>query len=396
MRLPDVIRLSLHNVYRARFRTLLTIFSIAIGVASVVLVLSLGDGSRSAIADQLDKIGLEGIMIYPKQTAIAQGISLQVDDALDLYRNVDGVDKAMPVLIRYGSYKLKNWQGNALIYGVDSTMRDILKTDLLYGRLPNRMDIEASKPVAVVNSDFAEMIYKRKNIVGKRIKLIIGSYGMEFEVIGVISTRDDGLSQLLGEALPEFIYIPYSAAMELSREKSLDEIIIKSTDDKVGQRAVSYLNRKYGNGLYFKFENINGIRDRIDNVISLIALFIGSIAAISIVVAGFGIMNTMMSATVERKREIGIYLTLGATGRDILFSFLAESAIVSAIGGVLGILLAIIPIIFATNITNIEFKLNAGYILIAETTAVLCGIVFAVGPASKAAAMNPIDAIRSE
>jgi len=396
MRVFDILRFSFNNVFRARFRSFLTICSIAIGVASVVLVLSLGDGSRAAVADQLDKIGLEGIMIYPKQTAVAQGVNLRKEDTSDLLRNVEGIDKAMPVLIRYGSYKIKNWQGNALIYGVDAAMRDILKIDLLYGRLLNKIDIEAKKPVAIVNSNFAEMVYKRKNIVGKSIKLYAGSYYMDFEIIGIISSQDDGLSQLLGEMLPEFIYIPYTTAMELANENVIDEIIIKTSNEKTADRALSYLNSKYGKGKSFRYENINGIRDQLDNVISLITLFIGSIAAISIVVAGFGIMNTMMSAAVERRREIGVYLTLGATGRDILFSFLAESAIISAIGGVIGIILVILPITAAIGITKIAFQINPGYIVTAQFIAIFCGIAFGVCPAVRAAAMNPIDAIRSE
>jgi putative ABC transport system permease protein len=107
-------------------------------------------------------------------------------------------------------------------------------------------------------------------------------------------------------------------------------------------------------------------------------------------------MNTMMSAAIERKHEIGIYLTLGATGRDILLSFIAESAIISAIGGILGIILVAVPLKIAVDITKISFQLNPGYILIAEAIAILCGIVFGVAPAIRAAAMNPIDAIRSE
>ena len=396
MRIIDILHFSFSNVFRARLRSLLTIFSRAIGVASVVLVLLLGDGSRAAVADQLDKIGLEGIMVYPKQTAVAQGINLREDDAHDLLRNVEGIDKAMPVLIRYGSYKIKNWQGNALIYGVDVAMRDILKVDLLYGRLPNKTDIEAKRPVAIVNSGFAEMVYKRKNITGKTIKLYIGTYSMEFEIIGIISSQDDGLSQLLGDMLPEFIYIPYSTAMVLSKENVIDEIILKASDEAAAERAVSYLDGKYGKGKSFKYENINGIRGRLDNVISLITLFIGSIAAISIIVAGFGIMNTMMSAAVERKREIGVYLTLGATGRDILCSFLAEAAIISAIGGILGIILVMVPIAAVVEITKLSFELNPLYIVVAEAVAVFCGIVFGVCPAAKAASLNPIDAIRCE
>ena len=396
MKLTDILRLALGNFLRGRIRSLLTICSISIGVASVILILTLGDGSRAAISEQLDRIGLDGIMIYPKQIAISQGIALTGQDAYELAENIQGIDKSMPIMVRYGSYRIKNWQGNALVYGVDDTMRDVLKVDLLYGRMLNRIDVNAGKNVIVISSDFAEMVYRRKNIVGKSIRIYVGTNFEEYEIIGVVSSHKDGISQLLGDTLPQFFYVPYTSLMRLVKEDTVDEVVILSDDESVAAKAVSYLNRKYGNSNSFRFENINGIRDRIDNVIYLIAMFISAIAAIAIIVAGIGIMNTMMSQAIERKREIGIYLTLGATGRDIMLSFLAESAVLSAIGGILGIIVSVIPISVVSEITKIHFSLQLRHILIAEGISIFCGLLFGVSPAMRAASLNPIDAIRSE
>ncbi|NLM62385.1 MAG: FtsX-like permease family protein [Clostridiales bacterium] len=396
MKLTDILRLALGNFLRGRIRSLLTICSISIGVASVILILTLGDGSRAAISEQLDRIGLDGIMIYPKQIAISQGIALTGQDAYELAENIQGIDKSMPIMVRYGSYRIKNWQGNALVYGVDDTMRDVLKVDLLYGRMLNRIDVNAGKNVIVISSDFAEMVYRRKNIVGKSIRIYVGTNFEEYEIIGVVSSHKDGISQLLGDTLPQFFYVPYTSLMRLVKEDTVDEVVILSDDESVAAKAVSYLNRKYGNSNSFRFENINGIRDRIDNVIYLIAMFISAIAAIAIIVAGIGIMNTMMSQAIERKREIGIYLTLGATGRDIMLSFLAESAVLSAIGGILGIIVSVIPISVVSEITKIQFSLQLRHILIAEGISIFCGLLFGVSPAMRAASLNPIDAIRSE
>jgi len=396
MKLTDILRLALGNFLRGRIRSLLTTCSISIGVASVILILTLGDGSRAAISEQLDRIGLDGIMIYPKQIAISQGIALTGQDAYELAENIQGIDKSMPIMVRYGSYRIKNWQGNALVYGVDDTMRDVLKVDLLYGRMLNRIDVNAGKNVIVISSDFAEMVYRRKNIVGKSIRIYVGTNFEEYEIIGVVSSHKDGISQLLGDTLPQFFYVPYTSLMRLVKEDTVDEVVILSDDESVAAKAVSYLNRKYGNSNSFRFENINGIRDRIDNVIYLIAMFISAIAAIAIIVAGIGIMNTMMSQAIERKREIGIYLTLGATGRDIMLSFLAESAVLSAIGGILGIIVSVIPISVVSEITKIQFSLQLRHILIAEGISIFCGLLFGVSPAMRAASLNPIDAIRSE
>lgn len=394
MKFIDILRFSAANFLRGRLRSLLTICSISIGVASVILVLALGDGSRTAISNELDRMGLEGIMIYPKQAAISQGVSLAGSDAYELVANVEGIDKSMPIMIRYGSYRLKNWQGNAMIYGVDPTMRDVLKVELLYGRLLNTQDTSARRDVVVVSDDLAEMIYMRKNIVGKELKLFIGERSRSFEIVGIVSSQQNSLAQMLG-GLPKFFYVPYTSLMALANEDAIDEVIILSESEVVADRAVSYLDRKYSSPNSFRYENIYGIRDKVDNVIYLLTLFISSIAGIAIVVAGIGIMNTMMSQAIERKHEIGIYLTLGATSRDIMLSFLTESAVLSAIGGLLGIVLSIIPVAMARSATNIPFSIQISHVVLAESVAVMCGIIFGVSPASRAASLNPIDAIHS-
>lgn len=394
MKFTDLIKYSFSNVFRGRLRSVLTILSVAIGVASVILVLTIGDGGREAVAAQLDKIGVNGTLVFPKQTAIAAGVVLTDSDAYEL-ENIRGIDRSMPLMVRYGSYKIKNWQGNIIIYGIDSSMKEILNVDLLYGRYPNKSDIRASKQVAIISEGFAKMVYNRSNIVGKQVSLYVGSRSLDFEIIGVISTQNDIFSQILGDTLPEFVYVPYSATMKLTGEVGIDEIVVQTESEPQMEKVISHLNNKHGRNS-FKSENIGGIRSKFDSIVGLVAMLVGAIASISVLVAGIGIMNTMISAAIERKYEIGIYLTLGATSKDIFLSFLVESAAISAIGGVVGIVVVLILLIPVSSITGNLFSLNMWYVLIAEISCIVCGIIFGVIPAIKAAALNPIDAIRSE
>lgn len=395
MRTGDLFRYALCNVLRGKLRSVLTILSIAIGVASVVLVLTIGDGGREAVTEELNSIGLDGIVIYPKQAAVAQGVILTDQDAIGIQNNVRSVNVAMPCMVRYGSFRMRNWQGNALIYGIDVSMKEILNVDLKYGRLPNQTDIRSSRAVAVISEGFARTVYNRSNIVGKKIRLYVGTSSNEFEVIGVISSLDGTLVNLVGEALPEFVYIPYTTAMVLAGEECIDQIIVQSDYEKAGENTLRYLDQKYGQDL-FKYENINGIRDKFDEVLMLLALFIGAIASISVVVAGIGIMNTMISAGIERKYEIGIYRTLGATAKNILWSFLVESAFISALGGALGILIVFLTLIPVRQFTGIDFVLDSLHIGLGILLSAGFGVVFGVVPALRAAALNPIDAIRAE
>ncbi|MDL2273160.1 ABC transporter permease [Oscillospiraceae bacterium OttesenSCG-928-G22] len=396
MKFLDLLRLTVRGATRGKFKTVLTMSAIAIGVMSVVLVLSIGEGSRTAVSEELDKIGLSGISVFPKEVAANAGVRPEGEDAEWLKMRLSDADAVMPLMIRYGSYGIRNWQGNVMIYGVTEEVTSMLNVTLKHGRLFLASDISSEHPVAIVDTAFCETVYGRENIVGKVVTLNISGRDMPFTIVGIIEPQAGGLSQLVGEALPEFVYVPYTALQRMTGEKTVDQIFIKSSEESSGERASAYLDKRYDRTDSFRYENIGGYREYLDSILRLITLFISAVAAISIIVAGIGIMNTMMSNMVERRREIGVYMALGATRRDIILSFLMESALISLLGGAVGIALSALLLYVTNSALHVSFSISPGYIAIAEGIAGLFGVGFGVAPAVRAADLDPVEALRDD
>jgi len=391
MKTADIFRMAFDNAVRGKLRSILTLCAVSIGVAAVLIVVSSGWTARVLIGDRLDAIGLSGISVSLRRSAEDSGINMTLEDAAMVVAQT-ATSSAMPVTIDYSSYRFKNWQGNVMIYGIDEQMDNALNIKLLYGSLPTKRDIAYGNYVAVIDDKFAEQVYKRKNVVGKKIDLFLGSGYYSFEIAGVISSQSFGIEQLLGETIPVFVYVPISVVQSISGDLSIDNIIAGDAEDAEGESATALLNEKYG-GNYFKYDNLNSFRVRIDETLELAAVFLGVIAAVSILVAGLGIMNTMLSVAMERKREVGIYMAIGASKRDIMLIFLTESYLLSACGGAAGILLSLLLSLLAKEIIGYQLTISLNLIIACQLAAIACGIIFGSVPSVKASSLNPIEAI---
>ncbi|MDL2289036.1 ABC transporter permease, partial [Oscillospiraceae bacterium OttesenSCG-928-F05] len=247
MKFSDALAFSMNSALRGKARSLLSVCAIAIGVASVILILSIGEGSRTAIAGQLDKIGMEGVLVYPKESAANAGVALQPEDADYLKNRIPSISTAMPLSSEYGSYQLRNWQGNAFIYGADTQMLTVLGTRTLYGRCFSEPEVQSAAQVVLISESLARTVYGRENIVGKTMVLSSNQSSREFEIIGVLPDQTEAVTQLVGEMLPEFIYVPHTALQALSGNKGINQIILRGETgaDSVGERAVRALNGRY-------------------------------------------------------------------------------------------------------------------------------------------------------
>lgn len=392
MQISDLFRLALRNALRSKLRSTLTISAIAIGVFATIIISAAGNAAVIAIGEQLDSLGISGTLVYPTKIAETNGIKLSNEDAEEIAECVGGINTAMPLIVRYGTYKIKNWQGNSVIYGVDEHVSELLDVKLLYGRYPNKSEVSAAEKVAVVDSSFAQKIYNRENIVGKKISLCIGSTYHEFNIIGIISPQSSGISSIIGETLPVFIYTPFTAAQILCGTPTIDQILIDAHSQNSAE-AVEFLNRRYGRNS-FTSEDISGIRNDIDSALDLTSAFLTAIAAISMLVAGLGVMTTMLSSAAERRREIGIYMSIGAKRSDIAYEFIAESVSLSLLGAAAGTVLAYFTALVVTKSFAITMMPQSKDTFIAVACAVICGIIFGVTPAIKASGLDPIDALR--
>ncbi len=391
MHFKDILRLSAFNARRAKSRAILTALSICVGVSSVMLISTLGDSGSALISNEIDKIGMSGITVYSKKA----DIYLEEDYIKVISKNVPSALEVQPLIIESGNYYIKNQKGNTVIWGVDSNVSNVISLELLYGRLPTNADISQKSKVAVVDTEFANSIYNRTNIVGKEIILTVANVSERFEIIGVVASQKDGINQMFGGIMPHFIYVPYKTLAMIRGKNTISQIAVKSNstaeNDKVGEQAVATLSRVSGLDNAFGYENINTHITRFKGISSIVALLISAIAAISLIVAGLGIMNTMLASTNERREEIGVMMAIGAKRCDIAYCFMTESAIISSVGGTVGAISGIALSLAITTMFNMPTVISLGKLFFVVLLSLLCGIIFSLIPAYRASRLNPVE-----
>lgn len=395
MNFRDIFSIAIKNVRYMKKRTTLTMLSVCVGIASVVLISSLGDSGAHIVEQEIKKMGVSGITLYSN----SENISIKQSDIDFLTERVSSVKSAQPFIVELGSYQIKGSKGNCLLWGVDKNIENIINLELLHGRSLNSWDIAQKGKVAIVDSEFAVKKYKRENIIGKEIIINVSDSAQRFKIVGVISAQKDGINQMVGGIIPEFIYIPYTTLGDMRSNHSINQIAIKSFNEadnqEIGKACISALARiKRVNKGSFGFEDMSRHVNNINSITKFIAMLISAIAGISLIVAGLDIVNTTVSTTIERRREIGIMMATGARERDIALLFIVESCVLSSFGGLVGIAIGTILSFLISNILSIPFAFDALKLIFLELIAIFCGAVFSFLPSLFASRKPPIETLR--
>lgn len=400
MRFIDSIRISVQTLKANKFRSLLTVMGIVIGISSVIIIVSIGKSGRAAISKQLEQLGSNGINIKLKSGDIEYRDLLTEDDVEYILNNVSEVKSITPVFNEFGTVKTSYRDRDVYILGVNKDFKDVFNIKLLWGRLINDTDTLSLQNVVVIDNILARRLFHRENAVGRKLKLIINKKTVMLTIIGIINSENAMLDDLFGDQIPAFVYMPYTTIQRLSDSKSIDQISIKTLDnhnlDNIGIRIVGLLERKHRNQNKYYAENMLKEKEKMNNIIHIITFIIVSIAAISLVVGGIGIMNIMLVSVSERTREIGIRKAVGAKKKDILGQFLIEAVILTSAGGFIGVLSGLSISMAVSYITGFSFHISVPAICIAILFSAAIGIVFGVYPAKKAADLQPMDALRQE
>lgn len=392
----DMWALAWKNAVRGKWRTFLCALSIGVGVLAVYLIGQVSFGMKNQVENEIEKTGMRGVMVY----ASGESAKLTAEQIRSLSTDIPNVSAAIPIYSKYGSVHLRNEKEKAMIWGIDEQFPRVFGIELLHGRLPTKADVAAGLPVAVIEDSLAKKIYRRTNIVGKRLQLQVDGFKQNFEIIGVIVSQKEGITSMIGgDQIPTFVYVPHPS-MELLGCGNTTEQLAFSCDESADKEAVSAMvihKLQYlAQNSTFSSENIDGYIRKFKSLLNLITMGITAIGLITLFVGGIGVMNSMTSAVDRRKKEIGIYMAIGAGKREILCCYLYESILICAMGGAAGGALGV-AILKAIE-AMIGFHLGGGmvFLLITEALTVLCGILFGFLPARRAAVMSPIDAIRSE
>ena len=406
--LLENVRVAFGGLLSNKLRTFLTMLGITIGVASVTVLVSLGQAVDGFVRQQFLGLGANLIIIFPGENERGETQRLTMDDYRSLsdpFRVPDALE-VMPQVIRNNiPTRSDERQTNGRIRGVTANYLGVRGRELLAGEFFSVQDVDSQARVAVLGIDTAERLFPNSRAVGEDIR--IGD--VRFRVIGVL-TEIGGTP--FGGNEDDIIAIPISTALTrlggervLTGARAINSIVVQARDgDSVDAAAQQVrLTLREQRNISFRAEDDFQIFTQTDllatseNIFSLLTIFLGIIAGISLLVGGIGIMNIMLVTVTERTREIGLRKAVGAQRRDIVYQFLTEAVLISLAGGGVGMALALSgALLVSALVPDLDVSVQAGSLLLATAISLAIGVFFGIYPANRAAALNPIDALRYE
>jgi len=393
----DYIKSAFQNLNRKRIRTALTIFGIAIGVGSVIIIGNISQCGTNALSSELDGLGLSGLSI--SSSTDAGNISLNEND-LNIVKKCDQVEQAAPIMVENTDVSTRKLNLKALVWGIDTKASQIISINLLYGRQFNNADINAHANVCLVDETFSKSAYDRSNIIGKNVSIMCGGAQESFKVIGIIKTGSGLLQNIIGDYIPTFIYVPYTTVQTAVGRNDFDQIAVKiktgANVDNIGQTIIDNLNRNNGTVDAFVSNNLAKQKDSLTNMLGIITLILSAVGAISLLVASLSIMTVMLVSVNERTREIGIKKAIGAKRGSIMLEFMFEAVLISLIGCLFGIVAGYLISYAGAAYFGVALSVRTDIMLLAVGFSILSGTVFGVYPAYKASKLKPVDALRQE
>jgi putative ABC transport system permease protein len=399
MKIQDFIRMTYSAIVTQRLRASLTMIGIAIGIASVVLLTSIGEGIHRFVLAEFTQFGTTLIAINPGKTT-TMGASIGVfgnDHPLTIadseaLRRIPHTKAVVPVVQGNAEIEAQGRKRRSTVYGVGPEMPQAFSLQVASGRFLPEDQIDAPRAFAVLGNKLKQELFANNNPLGEKIR--IG--GDNYRVIGVMESK----GQILGIDLDDSVYIPAARGLSMYNRDSLMEIDLMYAEGQDEQQIVKAIRRiltaRHGRE-DFTITTQQQMLDVMGGVLNILTFAVAALGSISLLVGGVGILTIMLIAIQERTAEIGLLRALGARRQQILWLFLGEAIILSAIGGLLGLLIGaagaqILHLLFPALPVHTPIQ----YVLLAEAIAMLIGLLSGVLPARKAAGMKPVEALRAE
>ena len=401
----EYIKIALMNIKSNKGRSVLTMLGIIIGIASVIMVMAIGNGVRGQINEELESMGSGLIELYLDTTLDDVTIRFTEDD-FDLIRtSVAHVKGVTPVLGGWGQANgaKGNFEARAMCGTESLQYYSANGGPIIKGKYFTREDVESGNRVCVISESSAISLFGTTDVIGMSFELSIYGISNEVRVVGI---REDSAGMFVNSTMSTRIDLemPYTV-MGNDYYYYVDEfndilVFADATEycTEVAQNAINLLENKYGvrGEGQIQVQNMSDMSAEFNSILWIITTFISFVAAISLLVGGIGVMNIMLVSVTERTREIGIRKSLGARTGSILLQFLAEAAIITLLGGLIGIGLGVLGGNAVGSIAGVAAKTQVSTVIGATVFSSAVGLFFGIYPARKAARLSPIEALRHE
>ena len=398
----NALLLALREIRRNVLRSILTILGVVIGVAAVIIMVTLGGGATRAVSSQIESMGSNLLMIRMGQSmGPGSGIGVppfKIEDAIALQRDIPSIRVLAPSASQTATAIAGNNSWSTAVTGTDNRYLDVRNWPLERGRLFTEGELRAGQALCLIGATVGKELFGDQDPIGEslRIKTI------SCKIIGLLTAK--GQSSM-GRDQDDLILMPLRAFQRrIAGNQDVTLIQVSIKDGESTERAKADMERLLRERRKidateqdnFGVNDMKELTKMLTGTTQVLTTLLSAVAAVSLLVGGIGIMNIMLVSVTERTREIGIRLAIGALEREVLMQFLVEAVVLSSLGGILGIILALGSSLALADLLMVPFIFNGGIVLTAFLFSAAVGIIFGYFPARRAARLDPIEALRRE
>lgn len=406
MNFSNLIKIAVRALVRNRLRAILTMLGIIIGVASVIAMLALGEGSKRSMQQEMSEMGTNMLMVMPnsqRRGGVSLGSSssnaMKMSDVIALRNEAPNLSAVSPEVRASGQVIYGNQNTQTTLYGVSEEYLGIRKLNISTGRVFNSQEVKSMSKVCILGQTVVE------NLFGQGIDPVGISIRIKNIPFLIIGTLEDKGESGMGQDQDDLIIAPYTTVQRrLAAVDYINGIYASAISEDKSAEAITEMEEilrrthklKESDQNDFRVMSQSEMMETMSSITDIMTILLGAIAGISLLVGGIGIMNIMFVSVTERTREIGLRMSIGGRGQDILKQFLVESIILSILGGLLGIILGYLIAKGAGSLLDTPAYVQSKAVILAFIVCFAIGVFFGWYPARKAASLNPIDALRYE